>query len=83
MDNTIGIIGAGPAGSMLAYKLAGTGNEESLGITLHEGSVLGGTISGQADWNWTDKQPFNAKLSIQGLETQSINPQYDLCGSRA
>jgi geranylgeranyl reductase family protein len=27
MDTTIGIIGAGPAGSMLAYKLAGTGKK--------------------------------------------------------
>ena len=57
-------------------KLGGTGNGESLDITLHEGSVLGGTLAGRVDWNWTDKQPFNAQLSIQQIDTQALNADY-------
>jgi translocation and assembly module TamB len=57
-------------------NLSGTGNDESLNLTLKEGMVLGGTISGNLFWQWSDNQPFNAELTARQVEIEPLFPDY-------
>ena len=62
-----------PAGQV---RMSGTGDMESLDVTVHEGTVLGGTLSGEVDWNWTQAQPFNVKLAADGIDITPLTPQF-------
>jgi len=62
-----------PAGQV---RMSGTGDAESFNITVHEGTVLGGTLAGDVAWNWTQSQPFNAKLALNGIDITPLAPQY-------
>ncbi len=62
-----------PPGRM---QLNGTGDAESLNITVQEGEVLGGTVSGNAAWKWTGNQPFKAEILAQQVETGPLFPDY-------
>jgi len=57
-------------------QLSGEGDQESLNITVQEGSVLGGTVSGSIFWNWTETQPFNAKILVQQVDITPLHPDY-------
>jgi translocation and assembly module TamB len=57
-------------------RMSGMGNLESLNVTVHEGTILGGTLSGSADWNWTESQPFNAQLAMEEINITPLVPQY-------
>jgi len=57
-------------------RMSGQGDLESLEVTVHEGTILGGTISGDIDWNWTLSQPFNARLAINGVVITPLAPRF-------
>jgi translocation and assembly module TamB len=57
-------------------RMNGTGDMESLDVTIHEATVLGGTLAGDIDWNWTQSQPFNARLTMDGIDITPLAPQY-------
>ena len=62
-----------PEGEM---QLSGSGGRESLELTIHEGSVLDGTLSGELSWNWTGSQPFQAILVADGIDFTPLVPDY-------
>ncbi len=57
-------------------QISGAGDLESLEIKVHEGTILGGTLSGNAHWNWTETRPFNTILAIEGIDITPLLPQY-------
>jgi len=62
-----------PAGQV---QMSGAGDMESLDVTIHEATVLGGTLVGDIDWNWTQSQPFNARLTMDGIDITPLVPRY-------
>ncbi len=62
-----------PPGRM---QLTGTGDDESLNLTVQEGKVLGGTISSNVSWKWTGDQPFKAEVLARQVETGPLFPDY-------
>jgi translocation and assembly module TamB len=57
-------------------QMSGSGNMESLELTIHEGSVLGGKFSGDLSWNWTGTQAFTATLTAGDINIGPLAPQY-------
>ena len=54
------------------FILSGRGDDESLDITVREGKALGGIVSGNLSWNWTEDQPFTADISAQQINTTPL-----------
>lgn len=57
-------------------RLSGAGNQQSLGIQLHEGAVLGGILAGDVSFDWTGNQPFQVSLRAQDIHTKALMPEY-------
>ena len=57
-------------------RLSGTGNLESLEAQIHEGAILGGFLAGEATFNWTGNQPFQASLQARDIHTEALFEQY-------
>ena len=60
-----------PAGQV---QLSGSGNQQSLSATIHQGMVLGGTISGELDWSWEGSQAFKTNLALANMNFAPLYP---------
>jgi translocation and assembly module TamB len=65
--------GAVPEGHV---KMSGSGDLESLDITIHQAAVLAGEVSGNVRWNWTQSKPFELELSASTIDFTPLFPQY-------
>jgi len=57
-------------------QVEATGNREQAAMTIVEGRVLGGVISGDAELNWTGNGQWAANLSSSGIELGRIFPDW-------
>lgn len=60
-----------PAGQL---QLSGSGNRQSLAATIHQGMVLGGTVSGDLAWSWEGNQAFSANLALANMDFAPLYP---------
>ncbi|HMB61280.1 MAG TPA: hypothetical protein VKN35_15310, partial [Xanthomonadales bacterium] len=49
-----------------------SGTQESVRIEVEEGQVLGGRFAGQFNYQWTDGQPWSARINASNLDVSSM-----------
>jgi len=57
-------------------RLSGGGNLESMELTIHEASVLAGSVEGTLNWNWTGERPFSAALIAETIDVSPFLEQF-------
>jgi translocation and assembly module TamB len=57
-------------------QLEANGNRESAAIVIVDGQVLGGSINGNVDLNWTRELNWSASLNATGVETGILLPDW-------
>ena len=56
-----------------ALRFEANGDREHAEIKLPEGQILGGTLSGVAEIDWSDGGSWSAAVAAEGIETQGLN----------
>jgi autotransporter translocation and assembly factor TamB len=56
--------------------VSGRGTAESLEAVVHQGSLLGGKVSGELALNWVGNKDFSARVSASGIETNALLPDF-------
>jgi translocation and assembly module TamB len=62
-----------PAGS---FTVDGSGNQDAASFEILDGNVLGGSITGQAEYRWRDNQSYSANVDLGGISTAAILPEW-------
>ena len=58
------------------FQINGGGDEDHVALTIEEGSVFGGTISGETEYSWRDEQQWSASLDFSTLDTSGVLPDW-------
>ena len=54
------------------FVIDGSGDREHASVSISEASVLGGRLSGDASYRWTDRRPWSAMLDVSGISTATL-----------
>ena len=58
------------------FRLAAEGNREGLELRIDEGRVFGGVVEGEATYRWRGASPWSADLSVAGVQTADLFPEW-------
>lgn len=56
------------------FQISGGGNRTSTHVIVPVGKILGGTISGKADADWSDGVNWNAAIRTEGIDPEPLLP---------
>lgn len=59
-----------------ALTINGSGNRDGARAEILDGSVLGGSIAGHAEYNWRGSQPYAARLELEEIHTATVLPDW-------
>ncbi|MDT8321078.1 MAG: translocation/assembly module TamB domain-containing protein, partial [Xanthomonadales bacterium] len=57
-------------------RLQGSGDQDAMQLTLHEGQLLGGRLSGDLAFNWTGARHWSVSLAAERLDITSLLPRF-------
>jgi len=58
------------------FQVDGDGNQEQVALKIREGKMLGGILTGDAQYSWRDEQAWSANVEFENLRTTSIAPDW-------
>ena len=62
-----------PPGS---FTIDGSGNQDAATFEILDANVLGGSITGRAEYRWRDNQTYSANVELGGISTAAILPEW-------
>lgn len=57
-------------------RLEGSGDQEAMQLTLHEGQLLGGQASGDLAFNWTGARHWSVSLAAERIDITALLPRF-------
>lgn len=74
IDGTLQLRTAGlPPGQL---TVDGAGNRRQASVRIIEGSVLGGSVAGRAEYSWHERPAFSASLDLENVESDALLPDW-------
>ncbi len=58
------------------FTVDGRGDREHAAVDILDGSVLGGTITGRAEYRWYERPAYLASLSLSNIRTSPLLPEW-------
>jgi translocation and assembly module TamB len=58
------------------FQIDGGGDQGQVALNIREGEILGGILTGEAEYSWRDEQAWSANVEFEELRTTSLAPDW-------